>query len=119
MGIFKIIQQDSLRYINPETNEFLSTQKLINCEIKDDMFSCQDYTEYFCFVIQKKMNVLDRLHVLVRTLNINYDDNEAKVCGILTKFIIKLTYLFFLIIGEKSSTNIPLNKNYYLRKYQN
>ena len=67
-------------------------------------------------LIQKKMSVIERLNLLVRTLNMNDDDNEAKVCGILTKLIRKLTDLFFLIIGEKASTNLPLNRNYYLRK---
>ena len=62
------------------------------------------------------MSVIERLHLLVRTLNMNDDDNEAKVCGILTKFIRKLTDLFFLIIGEKASINTPLNRAYYLWK---
>ena len=52
--IGKFIQQDSLRYITPDTNEGFSTQKLKNCEIIDDMFSSQDCTEYVCFDIQKK-----------------------------------------------------------------
>ena len=52
--ILKIIQQDSLRYITPYTNEGLSTQKLTNCEIRDDKFSCQDFTEYVCFDIPRK-----------------------------------------------------------------
>ena len=46
----------------------------------------------------------------------NDEENEEKVFSISTKFIRKLTDLFFLIIGEKASTNIPLNKTYYLRK---
>ena len=62
------------------------------------------------------MNFLERLDLLVRTLNINDGDNEGKVCGISTKFIRKLTDLFFLIIGFKASTDIPWNKTYYLRK---
>ena len=80
------------------------------------MFSCQDYTKSVCLDIQNKMNVLDILNLLIRTLNINDDDNEAKVCGILTKFIIKLTDVFFIVIGEKASSNPSLNKTYYLRK---
>ena len=39
-----------------------------------------------------------------------------KFCGVSTDFIRKLTDLFFIIIGEKSSTNIPLSKMYRLRK---
>ena len=62
------------------------------------------------------MNVLEKLYLLVRTLNMNDDDNKGKLCGISTKFIKKLMDLFFLIIGEKSLTYIPLNKTNYLRK---
>ena len=58
------------------------------------MLSFQDCTESICFYIQKKMNALELLNLLVRTVNMNDDDNEAKVCGILTKFIRKWTYLF-------------------------
>ena len=78
------------------------------------MFSCQDCTKSVCLDIQKKLNVIEKLYLLVRTLNMSDDDNEAKVCGILTKFIRKLTDLYFLIIGEKASTNTPLNRAYYL-----
>ena len=35
-----IIQKDSHRYITPERNQGLSTQKLINCEIEYDLFCC-------------------------------------------------------------------------------
>ena len=58
------------------------------------------------------------MNLLVRTLNMNDDENEAKVCGILAKFIRKLKDLFFLIIGGKASTNIPLKKTYYLGKME-
>ena len=54
-----IIQQDSLRYITPDKNEGLSTQKLTNCEIKYYMFSCQECTKSVCLDIQNKMNVLE------------------------------------------------------------
>ena len=56
------------------------------------------------------------MNLLARTLNINDNDNEEKACGVSTKFIRKLRDLFFLIIGEIASKNIPLNKTYYLRK---
>ena len=92
--ILKIIQQDSLRYVTPDTNEGLSIQKLTNCEIRYDMSSWQYCTESVCFYIQNKTNVLDRFHLLVITMNINDDNNESKVCGISTEFIIKLTDLF-------------------------
>ena len=45
----------------------------------------------------------------------NYD-NKEKCCGVSTDFIIKLTDLFFIIIGEKYSTNIPLRKIYPFKK---
>ena len=47
-------------------------------------------------------------------MNINDDDAE-NCCGISTDFIRKLTD-FFIIIGEKASTNIPLSKMNHLRK---
>ena len=40
------------------------------------------------------------------------DDNEEDVHGISTNFIKKLTDLFFIIIGEKASTNVPLSNIY-------
>ena len=64
------------------------------------------------------MNVLEKFNLLVRTLNMNDDDKEGKICGISTKFIRKLTDLSFLIIGEKASTDIPLNKTNNLRKME-
>ena len=39
-----------------------------------------------------------------------------KCCGVSTDFIRKLTDFFFIIIVEKSSTNITLSKMYRLRK---
>ena len=44
------------------------------------------------------------------------DDNEEKCYGVSTDFIRKLTDLFFITIGEKASTNIPLSKMYCLIK---
>ena len=49
-------------------------------------------------------------------MNTNDDENEEKLYGILTNFIRKLTDFFFVIIGEKSSSNIPLNNMYYVIK---
>ena len=46
----------------------------------------------------------------------NGDENEAKVCGISTKFIRKITDLFFIVIGEKYWTNLPSNKTHNLIK---
>ena len=65
------------------------------------------------------MNVLERLHLLVITLNMNDAYNEAKLCGILNNFIRKLKDFFFIIIGEKASTNLLLKKTNYLRKLAN
>ena len=61
------------------------------------------------------MSALDKLYNLVKTFNMN-DDNKEKCFGVSTDFIRKLTDLFFIIIGEKASTNIPLRKMYRLRK---
>ena len=44
------------------------------------------------------------------------DYNKEKCCGVSTDFIRKLTDLFYIIIGEKISTNIPLSKMYRLGK---
>ena len=68
------------------------------------------------FRYSKKKNVIEKLYLLVITLNINDDDKEEKFCDILTKFTRILTDLFSIIIDGKSSTNIPLNKTYYLGK---
>ena len=46
------------------------------------------------------MGLLEKLYNLVKTLNMN-DDNEGKCYGVSTDFISKLTDLFFIIIGEK------------------
>ena len=61
------------------------------------------------------MSDLEILYNLVKTLNIN-DDNEGKCYGVSTDFIRKFTDLFFITIGKKSSTNIPLSRIYRLIK---
>ena len=61
------------------------------------------------------MSALDKLYNLVKTLNMN-DDKKGKYCGVSTDFIRKLTDFFFVIIGEKASTNISLGKMYRFRK---
>ena len=61
------------------------------------------------------MSAIDKLYTLVKTQNIN-DDNEENCCGVSTGLIRKLTDLFFTAIGEKASTNIPLSKIHRLRK---
>ena len=58
---------------------------------------------------------MDKLYNLVKTLNMN-DDNEEKCYGVSTYFIRNLTDSFFVIIGEKSSANIPLSKMYCTKK---
>ena len=44
------------------------------------------------------------------------DDNGEKCYGVSTDIIRKLTDLYLITIGEKSSTNIPLSTVYRLRK---
>ena len=63
----------NIRYINPDANEGLPTQKLTNCEIRYDMFSCQDCNKYVCLFIQNKINVIEKLNLLVIKLNMNDD----------------------------------------------
>ena len=112
----KEIQQDSLKYITAKSNEYLSTQKLTTFEIRDYLFSCQDSAKSICLYIQKKMNVLEIFHLLVRTLKMNNDNYEAKVCDILANFIRKLTDLFFIVIGRKHQQNVPWSRCITLKK---
>ena len=86
----KIIQHDSQKYITSEGRYGLSTNKLTNCEIYCDLYCCSDCTKSLCLVVKKKMNVLDKLYILVKTFNMN-DDNEDKCSGVSTNFIWKLT----------------------------
>ena len=113
--IERIIQHDSQKYIPSQGGDNLSNQKLTNCEIEYDQFCCTYCTKSLCLEIKKKMNVLNKLYNLVKTLNMN-DENQEKCYGVSIDFIRKLTDLFFITIGEKSSTNIPLSKMYHLRK---
>ena len=64
------------------------------------------------------MCALEKFYNLVKTLNMN-DDNMEKCCGVSTDFIRKLVDLFFIIIGEKAPTNIPLSKMYRFKKMCN
>ena len=61
------------------------------------------------------MSVIEKLYNLVKTLNIN-DENEEEWYGVSTDFIRKLTDFFFITISEKSSEEIPQRKMYCLRK---
>ena len=61
------------------------------------------------------MSVIEILYNLVKRLDMN-NDNEENCYGVSTDFIWKLTDLFFITIGEKACTNIPLRKMYRLRK---
>ena len=103
------------KYITSEGGDYLSNHKLTHCEIVYDQFCCLDCTKSLCLEIKNKMSVINKLYNLVKTLNLN-DDNEGKWNGVSTDLIRTLTDLFFITIGEKSSTNIPLSKMYHLRK---
>ena len=61
------------------------------------------------------MIVCEKFYNIVKTLNMNYD-NEKKCYGVSTDFIRKWMDLFFITVGEKAATNIPLSKIYRLRK---
>ena len=58
-------------------------------------------------------------HTLVIILNINEDDNEEKLYGILINFIRKLTDFFFTIIGENHLQNFLLTIFITNKKVQN
>ena len=107
--IEKISQHDSQKYITSQGGEDLSNQKLTNCEVDYDRFCCSDCNKSLCLDIKNKMSALEKLYNLVIALNMN-GDNMGKCCGVSTDFIRKLTDLFFIIVGEKSSTHIPLRK---------
>ena len=47
-------------------------------------------------------------------MNMN-DDNKGNCHGVPIDFIRKLTGFFFITVGEKALTNIPLRKMYRLR----
>ena len=72
-----------------------------------------DFIKSFCLDIRKKMKVLGKFYLLVKTLNMN-DNNEENFYGVSAYFIRKLTSFFFIIIGE----NIPLSKIYRFLKVQ-
>ena len=61
------------------------------------------------------MNALDKLYFICQKFNIN-DDNEEKCYGVSINLIKKLTDLFFIIIGEKASTNTPLRRIHCTKK---
>ena len=84
-------------------------------DIEYDQFCSSDCAKSLCLDIRNKISVLGKLYNLVKTLNMN-DDNEEKCYGVSNDFIRKLTDLLFITIGEKSSTNITLRKLYRLRK---
>ena len=52
------------------------------------------------------MNVLEKLYLLVKTLNMN-DDNEEKFYGVSTDFIRKFMDLFFVLIGKNHLQTFP------------
>ena len=52
------------------------------------------------------MSALKKLYNLVKTLNMN-DENEENIYGVSTDFIRKLTYFFFIIIGENPQQTFP------------
>ena len=70
-----------------------------------------DCTKSLRLEIKNQINFLDKLYIIVRTLNMN-DDTEEKCFGVSTDFIRNFTGLFFIIIVEKAYTKIPLSKIY-------
>ena len=77
-------------------------------------YRCSDCSPSLCLEIKNKIKSLYKLYNLVETLNTNNEDLD-KCCGVSTDFISKLT-VFFIIIGEKASTNIPWSKMNRLKK---
>ena len=87
--IEEIVQHDSQKYITSEGGDNLSNQTFTNCEIEYDQFFCSGCTKSLCLEIKNKMVFLYKLYNLVKTLNIN-DDNEGNCYGVSNGFIRKL-----------------------------
>ena len=105
------MQHDSHKYITTEGIEGLSTKKLNNCKLEYNIYWCSDCTKSLCLDINNKITIIKKLYVLVKTLNVN-DNNEENIYGVSTDFIRNLTDLFLIIIGEIASINIPLRNIY-------
>ena len=89
-----IFLQYSQRNIINQENEVPATQNLTNFEITNDKTCFKDFTELLCLDIQKKIYIIERLHKLVITFDMNENENEKKLYGIFTNFIRKLTDFF-------------------------
>ena len=113
--ISSIVKNDSLNCGTPEGEEDLLDQELTNCNIDYDQYHFSDCIQLLCLDIKNKRKSLDKLYYIVETLNTNNEDID-KCCGVSTDFISKLTF-FFIIIGEKASTNIPWSKMNRLKKW--
>ena len=74
-----IIIQESQRNMSQNENEVPETHKLTKFEVKNDKMCCKDCTKSLCLDIQKKISIINRLHTLVRTLNMNEDGNKEKL----------------------------------------
>ena len=75
--IEKIIQNYSHKYITSQGVDNLSNQKWTNCDIEYDPFCCSDCTKSLCLEIKNKVSALKKLYNIVKTLNIN-DENEEQ-----------------------------------------
>ena len=115
--IASIVKNDSPNCGTPEGGEDLLHQELTNCEIDYYQYHCSDCSQSLCLDIKNKIKYLDKLYILVETLNTKNEDID-KCCGVSTDFISKLTNFLFTIIGEKASTNIPWSKMNWLKKMQ-
>ena len=82
-----IIMNDSQRNITHPENYISENQKSSDSEITNDKMCCKDFTESLCLYIQNKICIMEILHTLVRTLNMNEDENEENVYRISNKFI--------------------------------
>ena len=59
---------------------------------------CKDFTESLCLYIQNKICIMEILHTLVITLNMNEDENEEKIYIISNNFIKTFTGWFLLYL---------------------
>ena len=86
-------KKDSPSCGTPEGGEYLLHQELTYCEIDYDQYHCSYCSQSLCLEINNKRKSLDKLYILIETLNTNNEDID-KFCGVSTDFIRKLTDFF-------------------------
>ena len=79
--MYRDIEKSFIMIHRNEGGDELSNHRQTNCEIEYYQFCCPDCTKSLCLDIEKKMSVFGKLYNLVKTLNMN-DENEEKCYGV-------------------------------------